>query len=156
VARYKAMLTPNYLKNADLASGRQLYTRACQQCHKLFGEGGVIGPDLTGANRTNLDYLLANLIDPSAEVGRDYRMSVVATRSGRVITGLIVERLPARLVVQTATERLVLAAEEVETIEDSPVSIMPDGQLDALTKEQVRDLIGYLMNKAQVPLGNEK
>ena len=54
-----------------------MFAKTCQQCHKLYGEGGAIGPDLTGSNRSDLDYLLSNLIDPSAEVGRDFRMSVV-------------------------------------------------------------------------------
>lgn len=152
LARYKAMLTPGFLKRADLGNGRLVYTRTCQQCHILFGEGGKIGPDLTGSNRSDLDYVLSNLIDPAAEIGRDYRMSVVATRNGRVLTGLIVERTPARLVLQTATEQVTLAREEVEEVKDSAQSLMPERQLDTLTKEQIRDLIAYLASKHQVPL----
>jgi putative membrane-bound dehydrogenase-like protein len=152
LARYKAMLTPAFLKKADLANGRLLFGKSCQQCHTLFGEGGKIGPELTGSNRDNLDYLLSNLLDPSAEIGRDYRMSVVATKDGRVLTGMVVEKSASRLALQTATERLVLAPEDVESVTDSPVSMMPEGQLDQLTREQVRDLIGYLSAKSQVPL----
>src|SRR5262249_8322713 len=107
---------------------------------------------LTGSNRADLDYLLSNLIDPSAEVAQDYRMSVVTTTNGRVITGIIVERLPNRLVMQTATERLLLPREDVDSVKDSALSIMPEGQLDAMTKEQVRDLIAYVGAKTQVPL----
>jgi hypothetical protein len=69
-----------------------------------------------------------------------------------VITGIIVERTPKRLIVQTATERIVLAAEDVETVKESLLSIMPEGQLDALTREQVRDLLAYLGRKTQVLL----
>jgi putative heme-binding domain-containing protein len=152
IARYKGMLTPAVLKKADLGNGRVVFSKTCQQCHKLYGEGGSIGPDLTGSNRANLDYLLSNIIDPSAEVGQDYRMSVVETQSGRVITGIIVERSPNRLVVQTATEKMVLPREDVDTIKDSPLSMMPEGILDTLSREQVRDLIGYLAGKTQVPL----
>jgi putative heme-binding domain-containing protein len=150
LARFKNQLTPNTLRNADLANGRLLYSKNCQSCHKLFGEGGTIGPDLTGSNRNDLNYLLSNLVDPSAEVGRDYKMSVVTTTNERVVTGIIVERTPARVVVQTATEKVTIAAEDVESITDSNKSIMPDGQLDPFTREQVRDLIGYLMSKGQV------
>jgi putative heme-binding domain-containing protein len=150
--RLKTMLTPTFLKRADLSNGRLVFSQTCQQCHKLYGEGGTIGPDLTGSNRSDLDYLLSNLIDPSAEVARDYRMSIVETQNGRKVTGIVVERSPARLIIQTATERIVLAAEDVDTIRDSDVSIMPEKQLDALTKEQIRDLIGYLSAKTQVPL----
>jgi putative membrane-bound dehydrogenase-like protein len=151
-AKYKAQLTPAALKNANLANGRLVFAKTCQQCHKLFGEGGAIGPDLTGSNRGDIDYLLSNIIDPSAEVGRDFRMSVVRTADSRVITGIVTERTAARLVIQTATDKQIVAADDVESVKDSPLSIMPEGQLDALTREQVRDLIAYLGSKQQVPL----
>jgi putative heme-binding domain-containing protein len=152
MAKYKAQLTPAALKAANLPNGRLVFAKTCQQCHKLYGEGGTIGPDLTGSNRGDLDYLLSNIIDPSAEVGRDYRMSVVRTKDDRVITGIITERTPARVAVQTATEKIVLSPDDVDGVKDSPLSIMPEGQLDALTREQVRDLIAYLRGKEQVPL----
>jgi putative membrane-bound dehydrogenase-like protein len=155
LAKYKSLLSPAFLKKADLAGGKKLYTKTCQNCHVLYGEGGKIGPDLTGTNRSNLDYLLSNLLDPGAEIGRDYRMSTVVTSSGRVITGMILERTPARLTIQTATEKMVLPARDAELIKDSAVSMMPDGQLDQLTKEQVRDLIGYLAAPLQIALPSE-
>ena len=136
--QYKADLTSNNLKNADLRSGRLVFSKTCQQCHKLYGEGGAIGPDLTGTNRLNIDYLLSNIIDPVAEVAKDYRMSIVETQNGRKVTGIIVERTAARLVVQTATERITISAEDVEEGQNADISIMPEGQLDALTKKQVR------------------
>jgi putative membrane-bound dehydrogenase-like protein len=152
LAKYKGQLTPAALKAADLKNGRLVFSKTCQACHKLYGEGAAIGPDLTGSNRSDLDYLLSNIIDPSAEVARDYRMSVVNTSSGRVVTGIVVERSPARLVVQTATEKVIVPAEDVESVKDSALSLMPDGQLDTLSREQVRDLIAYLMAKSQVSM----
>jgi putative heme-binding domain-containing protein len=152
IARFKALLSPTALSRADLSNGRVIYSKTCQQCHMLFGEGGKIGPDLTGANRSNLDYLLSNLLDPSAEIGQDYRMALVTTTDGRVLTGMIVERTAARLVLQTATERMVLSAGDVDSVRASPLSMMPEGQLDSLTREQVRDLVGYLAAKQQVAL----
>ncbi len=79
-------------------------------------------------------------------------MSVVATKNERIITGIIVERTAARLVVQTATEKVTIAAEDVDSIKDSAISIMPDGQLDKMSKEEVRDLIAYLSARQQVPM----
>jgi len=152
MARYRELLTLDRLRAADLSRGRALFRQVCASCHKLFGEGGAIGPDLTGSNRSELDYLLGNIVDPSTEVAQDYRLSIVGTHDGRVITGIVVERSPNRLVVQTATEKITLAKEDVEAVKDSPNSIMPEGQLDSLTREQVRDLIAYLAAKAQVPL----
>jgi putative heme-binding domain-containing protein len=152
LARYKAFLTPNALNRADLANGRLLFSKTCQQCHVLYGEGGKIGPDLTGSNRSNIDYLLSNLIDPSAEVAQDYRMSIVTTTDGRLLTGMIVERMGDRFTLQTLTQRIVLAKNDVEEVRASPQSMMPDGQLDTLTREQIRDLIAYLAAKTQVTL----
>jgi putative heme-binding domain-containing protein len=149
---YKSLLTPGNLSRGDLANGRAIYRKSCQQCHKLYGEGGDIGPDLTGSNRGELDYLLANLVDPSAEVAQNYRLSTVATSDGRVLTGIVAERSPTRLILQTATDRIVLAPDDIESLKASPLSIMPEGQLETLTKEQVRDLIAYLMGKSQVDL----
>ena len=152
LARYKQQLNANALKAADLSNGRLLFSKNCQNCHKLYGEGSTIGPDLTGSQRGNIDYLLSNIVDPSAEVAKDYRMSIVSTKNERVITGIIVERTAARWVVQTEKEKLTIAAEDVDSIKESEKSIMPDGQLDPMTKEQVRDLIAYLGAKGQVAL----
>jgi putative heme-binding domain-containing protein len=152
VAKYRDMLSAAAIRNAKPANGRVVFAKTCQQCHKLFDEGGDVGPDLTGANRTNLDYILLNLIDPSSEVGRDYRMSVVRTLDERTVTGIVVERTAARVVVQTATELVTLSPDDIVSVKDSPLSIMPEGQLSALTREQVRDLIAYLASKTQVAL----
>lgn len=151
IARYRKMLSPGFMKKADLANGRLIYSKTCQQCHLLHGEGGKIGPDLTGSNRTNLDYLLANMVDPSAEIGRDYRMSLVETKDGRVLTGIFIERTPNRMILQTATDQHILAPGEIDTLTDSSLSMMPEGQLDVLSKEEVRDLIAYLGSTKQVP-----
>lgn len=150
--RYKRQLSDASLKNADLENGRAVYAKTCQQCHIMFGEGSRIGPDLTGSNRANLDYILSNIIDPSAEIGRDYRMSVVSTKDGRILTGMIVESTPARLTIQAATERIVLPRDDVDDIQESQASMMPEGQLEQLTRDQIRDLIAYLASPKQVSL----
>jgi putative heme-binding domain-containing protein len=147
IARYQQLLTPSYLRTANLENGKAIFANTCQQCHKLRGEGGSIGPDLTGSNRSNLEYLLTNLVDPSAEVSRDYRMSIIRTVDERVITGIVVERSPTRVVVQTATHRLTLSTEDVASVNDSTVSMMPAGLLDNLTQDHLRDLIAYLQSK---------
>src|SRR5262249_30622694 len=89
--KYKSLLTPDYLKEADRSRGRLVFARTCASCHVLFGEGGKIGPELTGAQRGDLDYVLENLLDPSAVVGRDYQVTLVQTRDGRLITGIVTQ-----------------------------------------------------------------
>ncbi|MFM8253364.1 MAG: PVC-type heme-binding CxxCH protein [Planctomycetota bacterium] len=144
IERYRSLLNPAGLQTADAEHGRELYRKHCGQCHQLFGEGGKIGPDLTGSNRRNLDYLIGNIVDPSAEIGQDYRLSVLTLADGRVITGMIVEQTPQRLVVQTATDRLTLAKNDIEAIKESTQSMMPEGQLEPLSNQQIRDLLGYI------------
>jgi putative heme-binding domain-containing protein len=152
VATYKKRLTSDSLSHADLAAGRMLFQKNCANCHKLFGDGGAIGPDITGAQRTNLDYLLENLVDPSASVAKDYQMELIATTSGRTITGLVVEQSPKALTIQTVNEKLVVPRDEIEERRASEVSMMPDGILEKLTQDEVRNLIGYVSGLKQVPL----
>ncbi|HVX60875.1 MAG TPA: PVC-type heme-binding CxxCH protein, partial [Pirellulales bacterium] len=76
IAQYKRMLSEPAAKRADVALGRALFAKTCQQCHVLFNVGGKVGPELTGSNRANLDYLLQNVIDPSAVIGKDYQAVV--------------------------------------------------------------------------------
>ncbi len=152
IARFKGLLTPARLKSASLPHGRLLYNQACASCHLLYGQGKLIGPDLTGAGRDNLDYLLENIIDPSAVVAVDYRMSVVTLKDGRVLTGVVGSPTERTLAVQTQTERVVLERSDVESVRPTPLSLMPDGLLAPLSDDQVRDLFAYLMARQQVPL----
>ena len=85
-----------------------MFDRVCASCHKLYGHGGEIGPDLTGSGRDNLDYLLENIVDPSASVSADFRMVVVAMNDGRVLNGLVKAQTDRTLTLQTQTEALVL------------------------------------------------
>ena len=132
--------------------GRAVFDRVCASCHKLYGYGGEIGPDLTGAGRDNLDYLLENLVDPSASVSADFRMVVVAMNDGRVLNGLVPRETDRTLTLQTQTEALVLDRGEIESDQPSPLSLMPDGLLAPLSETETRDLFAYLMSRTQVPL----
>ncbi len=86
-ARYRGLLNEATLSGANLAHGRTMFQRTCGPCHKMYGEGGAIGPDITGSNRANLDYLLSNVLTPNAEVQDAYKMVVVTTRDGRTHSG---------------------------------------------------------------------
>jgi putative heme-binding domain-containing protein len=152
IAKWKAQLTPATLAKADLGQGRVVFNLACAACHTLYGEGGKVGPDLSGAGRDNLDYLLENIADPSAVVSADFRMSVLKLKDGRVLNGLITAQTSRTLTLKTMTETLTVERAEVEGIEGSSLSLMPEGLLEALRPEQIRDLLGYLMHQTQVPL----
>jgi putative membrane-bound dehydrogenase-like protein len=152
IAHLKARLTPQALASADRGRGRVVYNKLCASCHALYGHGGAIGPDLTGSGRDNLDYLLENIIDPSATVNADFRMSVVSMVDGRVLNGLVRSPTDRTITLQSQNEAVVLARKDIERIDPSPLSLMPEGQIDPLPPEEVRDLFAYLMHRTQVPL----
>lgn len=136
---------------ADLSRGRALFNRSCQKCHRLYGVGEKIGPDLTGSNRSNLDYLLENILDPSAVVSKDYRMTVVILEDGRVLNGLVTARTDRTITLQTQTERVVVNRDEIDEMEVTSQSPMPQGLFDQLSPTEVRDLVAYLRHPTQVP-----
>jgi putative membrane-bound dehydrogenase-like protein len=152
IRKYKKMLTPQVLAKADLSHGRLVFSKTCQQCHALFGEGHKIGPDLTGSNRFDLHYILENSVDPSAVIGRDYQLVNVVTKKGRLVSGIVVEETERALTLQTPTERVVVSKADIEERKVSPVSMMPEGQLEKLRADELRDLVAYLASKKQVPL----
>ena len=152
IGKWKAQITPVALVQADKSQGRVVFNTACAACHTLYGDGGKVGPDLTGAGRDNLDYLLENIVDPSAVVTADFRMSVVNLKDGRVLNGLIAAKTDRTLTLKTMTETLTFERGEIQSVQESSLSLMPEGLLETLTAEQARDLIAYLMHMSQVPL----
>ncbi|MBU6179033.1 MAG: c-type cytochrome [Verrucomicrobia bacterium] len=155
VGKLKGELKPAVLATANLANGRALYASVCGACHVMYGEGGKIGPDLTGSGRANLDYLLENIADPSAVVSADYRMSLVTLKDGRALSGVIAGQDDRTLTLRTLAETLSIDRTEVVKTETSPMSMMPEGLLLAFAPDQVRDLIAYLMHPSQVALPGE-
>ena len=143
LAEYKAILTSEKIGVPDLGAGKLVFVRTCAGCHQLFGEGGNVGPKLTGTQRTNLDYLLENLIDPNALIGRDYQVTTVVVQ-GRVITGVVSEESSTVLTMRTPTDTIKVPVDEIEARKKSPVSMMPEGMLEKLTPQELRDLIGYV------------
>jgi putative heme-binding domain-containing protein len=152
IAAYKGTLPPSVLAQADLSAGRAVFAQSCAACHTLYGEGGKLGPDLTGAGRDNLDYLLESIMDPSALVSADYRMTLLHTKDGRVLSGMVRSKTEHTVTLQTMTETLTLERSDVVRTEELPHSIMPEGLLENLPPDKARDLLAYLMHKSQVPL----
>lgn len=151
IAELKSKLTPATLALADLSAGRVVFNNACAACHTLYGHGGSLGPDLTGGGRDNLDYLLENIVDPSAVVNADFHMSVVELDDDRTLNGLIASKTERTVTLKTQTETLTLDRARIKSLRDSALSLMPEGLLEGLNETQVRDLIAYLMARSQVP-----
>ncbi|QDU43993.1 FG-GAP repeat protein [Symmachiella dynata] len=152
IARHKKLLSKKTLKASDASNGRRIFAKTCASCHTLFGEGGKIGPDITGSNRANLDYILENVLDPSAVMGKDYRLTVLVTVDGLVVSGLVKKETDSAVTIRTINDTVVVAKQDIEERMLSDQSMMPEGLLDPLKPEEVRDLIGYLASPHQVSL----
>lgn len=150
--RYKALLAkPGSVKD-DLAKGRAVYAKTCGQCHQLYGIGGKVGPDITGSNRSDLDYLLHNILDPNAEIPNDYRTWNLDTKDDRSVAGVMARQDATAVTLVTPNETLTVARTDIAKLTQSELSMMPEGLLQALPEDEVRSLIAYLRGKEQVPL----
>ena len=153
IAEFRKKITPQALEKASASRGRVVFNKTCAACHLLYGEGGKIGPNLTGSNRANLDYLLLNSLDPSADVPESYRMVIIQTVDGRVLSGVIAEENSQRIVLKTVDQpELIIAQSDVDARKVSELSMMPAGQLQKLKEQELFDLIKYMQTTQQVEL----
>jgi putative heme-binding domain-containing protein len=150
--KWKEILSDGTLAKADATRGRAVYTKHCASCHKMFGEGQTVGPELTGSQRANLDYVLENVLDPSAVVPNEFRLINFTTADERVVSGIVLRETKDAVTVRTANDTVILPTADIAGRKQTNVSIMPDGLFDQLKPDEVRDLIAYLRSKEQVPL----
>ncbi|HEV3028847.1 MAG TPA: family 16 glycoside hydrolase, partial [Planctomycetota bacterium] len=148
IAEWKKFLLAN--AKGDPRKGRAVFAKTCMQCHTLFDAGGKVGPELTGANRQDMDYLLTNILDPSAVVGKDYQATMIRTKAERVITGIVKAEDDNSVTLQTENDILIVPKGDIDARKLSDISMMPEGLLSNITKEDARHLIGYLQSLTQV------
>ncbi|MBL9136783.1 MAG: DUF1080 domain-containing protein [Verrucomicrobiales bacterium] len=152
IERYKRIFRAGGSTPGDAIRGRAAFAKVCQQCHSLFDIGGKVGPDLTGSNRGDLDYILQNIIDPNAVIPNEYLASTFELKDGRVVTGILKQQDDKSMTVATATETVSLARSDVSEIQQSQLSMMPEGLLAPLVDQEFRDLIYYLSRTGQAPM----
>jgi putative membrane-bound dehydrogenase-like protein len=152
ITQYRTILNKKTQDAIDPMLGRAVFARTCQQCHMLYGIGATIGPDLTGSNRADVEYLLTNIVDPSALIAKEYQPTIFTTTDGRGITGIVSAENEKSVTVRTATETIVLPKSEIEERALSNTSMMPEDQLKQFTMQEIRSLFAYLRGKSQVPM----
>ena len=146
-------VSPGGDRNVDLARGRELYVAVlCAKCHVAGTTGRPVGPDLTMvANRFSRRDLLESILDPSAVVAEVHRNVVVSKNDGSTVMGRIVQNdfRESRLTLTTnpfvPSELVTIPKGEIRSWEESPVSPMPPALLDTLTREEIEDLLGFLL-----------
>ena len=146
IAKYTTILSDEAIAAADTAHGEQMFTELCAVCHQMFGEGGLIGPDLTGSNRTELDYLLTNILDPSGDIQDVYQTLMVTTRDGRTYSGTVATKSPRSMTLRVVgQDEVVIAQSDIQSFDYFPLSMMPEGLLDPYSDDEVTNLVAYLM-----------
>ena len=126
-----------------------MFEMVCGVCHRMYDAGGEIGPDLTGSNRTNLEYLLDNVIHPSGEIQDDYKLVMITTRDGRSYAGNVASETDRQLTLRVVGETPVIQKSNIQSREVAPVSMMPEGLFNAMRDQDVINLVAYLMQAKQ-------
>jgi putative membrane-bound dehydrogenase-like protein len=141
IAKVKKLLASG---KGDAKAGHEVFKLACAVCHTLNKEGGKIGPDLTGYERDNLDFILPAIVDPSLAIREEYIAFNITTTDAATLTGLVTELTKTSVtLLDIAGNKTVLSRTNIKDMQASHTSLMPEGLLDALTEHQVRDLFAY-------------
>jgi len=144
-ARYRGLLNETAMKTANPLGGQAVFNRTCGPCHQMYGHGGTIGPDLTGSNRANLEYLLSNVLNPNGEVQDDYKMVLVTTRDGRTFSGNVIAENDRQITLRVVgRDNAIISKSDIQSREVTAVSMMPPGLLDSLSDREAIDLVAFL------------
>jgi putative heme-binding domain-containing protein len=145
IAQVRKLLTAGK-GNTEL--GHTVFKTVCATCHMLNRDGGKIGPELTGYERDNLDFMLPAIVDPSLAIREEFTAFTVVTKDGQTLMGFLDAQTPQSITVRDLNgQKLVLSRTDVKSLTASPASLMPEGLLDALSEAQIRDLFAYLTQK---------
>lgn len=143
----RILLISNTLKSGsgNALAGKKIFNNRCGACHRLFGEGADIGPELTGYDRKNINEILINIIDPSAFIREGYVTYHIKTKDKRSIVGTMKSQHGSTIVIQPFIgEDITLDGNQVEEMTEQSESLMPEGLLNGLSDQDVRDLIAYI------------
>ena len=146
--KYRELLSPENLGKANKNKGKELYTSTCGSCHMMYGEGGNVGPDLTGANRGDIDYLLGNILTPSAVVKENYKMTMISTEDGQFYSGVIEGENDRQVLLRipNVAEPVSIPKSIIWDKETANMSMMPEGLLEFLSDDEVINIIAYLQS----------
>jgi putative heme-binding domain-containing protein len=142
IDRMRKLIRGNH---GDAAEGEKVFKRICAQCHKIHGQGNDVGPEITLNGRSSFDQLLSNVFDPNLVIGAAYRAVVVVTKEGRVLTGLLAEDNPRRIVLKMQGGKMeTVPRDDVETFRISNISLMPEQIENQMKPQEIVDLFTFL------------
>lgn len=140
-----ATMLPALEKPGDVALGAKLYTARCAQCHIFNGQGGKVGPELSGIGARDPKEVLADIVDPNRSVEANFRMWMVDTEDGDSYSGRLDTETQTSVEILDATgQRHVIQRKDIATMTASQLSVMPVGLIDDLKPEEISALIEHL------------
>ena len=149
MARFKKLIADKGY--GDTRRGRAVFAAFVSSATRCSGKAAR-SRRTSRFGRGDLDYILHNAVDPNAMIPNDYRTSNIETKDDRSITGVVTKEDDVALTVVTANETLVIPRNELKSVTQTELSMMPEGLLQAITEDEVRDLLAYLRSPMQVPL----
>ena len=135
-------------------NGKQMFQAAsCIACHRLEGVGNEFGPDLTKLDaKLKIEDVLKDIVEPSSKINEKYQSWKFEMKSGKEYTGIILEEKDGKIKLienpLAKAEPVIIKADDIETRSKSPVSLMPKGLLDKLSREEILDLLAYIYSRA--------
>jgi putative heme-binding domain-containing protein len=131
----------------DPLAGQAVFNKVCAQCHTIYGQGGAVGPDITGVGRENLDAILTNVIDPNLVIGAGYFVTVARLKNGMTVSGLLVEQTDQRVVLKDGTTTHTLRRGDIARMVQQNISMMPEGLEKTVTEREFADLVAFLLTR---------
>ena len=132
--------------SGDAERGKLTFTQRCAVCHTLFNEGGKVGPELTGYERNNMDFWLVATLDPSIEIREGFGAYICKLKDGQILMGLLEKQDAGGIVLKdVAGQRHAVKQADIASMEASPVSLMPEALLTAMSDAELRDFFAYVM-----------
>lgn len=140
------ILTRWKLREGTAAAGRRVYEKNCRSCHRIRGNGGQAGPQLDGIGSRGVARVLEDILYPNRNVDRAFRTSVLQMIDGRVMTGIVRETAdPLELaLVTTKGEIIDVPRRNIEEMQESQLSLMPNNLAGSLTEQELLDLLRFL------------
>lgn len=143
IAEFRAAFRKN---PGDPQRGQEAFKKVCGQCHKIHGQGEEVGPDITANGRSSFEQLLSNVFDPSLVIGAAYQARTVVTNGGRIVTGLVAEESPERVVLKVQGGRLeTISRDNIDEYKVSELSLMPEDLDRTLKPQEILDLFAFLI-----------
>ena len=142
IARMRKLIRDGH---GNAAAGEKVFQRICGQCHKIHGKGNDVGPEITNNGRSSFEQLLSNVFDPNLVIGAGYRAVVVVTNDGRVLTGLLAEDSPQRVVLKIQGGKTeTIPRNDIDTVHVSNISLMPEQIENQMKPQEIVDLFTFL------------